>query len=69
MKDNPELIQLRLAEKWDGKLPTMSMGGENGVSLFDVTRLLDSNGNSRSRHHSRSRRDAETRIYVPAIEI
>ena len=27
LKDNPALIQLRIAEQWDGKLPQVSGGG------------------------------------------
>ena len=38
LKNNPELIQLRLAEQWDGQLPKFS-GGE-GVPLFNLDNLL-----------------------------
>lgn len=38
LKNNPELIQLRLAEKWDGQLPKFS-GGE-GIPLFNLDSLL-----------------------------
>ena len=38
LKNNPELIQLRIAEKWDGKLPKFS--GSEGVPLINVDALL-----------------------------
>lgn len=38
LKNNPELIQLRLAEQWDGQLPKFS-GGE-GIPLFNLDSLL-----------------------------
>ncbi|NIP30834.1 MAG: hypothetical protein GTO02_13280 [Candidatus Dadabacteria bacterium] len=38
LKSNPLLVQLRLAEKWDGKLPKFS--GSNGVPLFNIDSLL-----------------------------
>jgi len=34
LKNNPELIQLRLAEKWDGVLPRVS--GEGAVPLINM---------------------------------
>ncbi|RTZ61533.1 MAG: prohibitin family protein [Gammaproteobacteria bacterium] len=34
LKDNPELIQLRIAEKWDGVLPRFSGGG--AVPLLNI---------------------------------
>lgn len=34
LKDNPELIQLRIAEKWDGSLPRFSGGGT--VPLLNI---------------------------------
>ncbi|MEM7008987.1 MAG: prohibitin family protein [Thermodesulfobacteriota bacterium] len=38
LKNNPELIQLRLAEKWDGTLPKFT-GGE-GVPLINIDTVL-----------------------------
>ncbi|MGH7885408.1 MAG: prohibitin family protein [Thermodesulfobacteriota bacterium] len=38
LKNNPELIQLRIAERWDGQLPKFS-GGE-GIPLFNLDSLL-----------------------------
>lgn len=37
LKNNPELIQLRLAEKWDGVLPKVS--GEGSVPLINMGEL------------------------------
>jgi regulator of protease activity HflC (stomatin/prohibitin superfamily) len=34
LKDNPALIQLRIAEKWDGKLPQFSGGG--AIPLLNI---------------------------------
>lgn len=36
LKGNPDLIQLRLAEKWDGKLPTFT---GNSVPLLDLSKV------------------------------
>ncbi len=38
LKNNPELIQLRLAEQWDGQLPKFS--GGSGIPLFNLDSLL-----------------------------
>ncbi|MEM7009824.1 MAG: hypothetical protein AAF462_11895, partial [Thermodesulfobacteriota bacterium] len=38
LKNNPELILLRLAEKWDGTLPKFT-GGE-GVPLINIDTVL-----------------------------
>ena len=38
LKNNPELIQLRIAEKWDGKLPRFS--GSEGVPLINLDSIL-----------------------------
>ena len=38
LKNNPELIQLRIAEKWDGKLPKFS--GSEGVPLINLDAIL-----------------------------
>ncbi len=38
LKDNPQLIQLRLAEKWDGTLPKFTGGG--AVPFIDVDNAL-----------------------------
>ncbi len=38
LKNNPQIIQLRLAEKWDGTLPKFS--GGNTVPLLNVDSLL-----------------------------
>ena len=38
LRDNPDLIQLRLAEKWDGKLPVFT-GGDGVVPLIDINQL------------------------------
>ncbi len=37
LKDNPDLIQLRVAEKWDGKLPQISGGG--AIPLLNIDSL------------------------------
>ncbi len=37
LKDNPALIQLRIAEKWDGKLPQVSGGGV--IPLLNIDSL------------------------------
>ena len=37
LKDNPQLIDLRIAEKWDGKLPKFS-GGE-AIPLLNIDNL------------------------------
>jgi regulator of protease activity HflC (stomatin/prohibitin superfamily) len=36
LANNPELIQLRATEKWDGKLPTFS-GGNNPVPFINIS--------------------------------
>ena len=38
LKNNPQLIQLRIAEKWDGKLPKFS--GADGVPLINLDAVL-----------------------------
>jgi len=38
LKNNPELIQLRLAEKWDGTLPRFTGGG--GVPLLNIDTVM-----------------------------
>ena len=38
LKNNPELIQLRIAEKWDGKLPKFS--GSEGIPLINLDSIL-----------------------------
>ncbi len=35
---SPELIQLRMMEKWDGKLPEVVVGGSGVVPMMDVLR-------------------------------
>ena len=40
LKDNPDLIQLRIAEKWDGQLPQISGGG--AVPLLNIDALRGS---------------------------
>lgn len=40
LKNNPALIQLRLAEKWDGVLPQFS--GAGGNMLLDVGKIMNS---------------------------
>lgn len=37
LKDNPDLIQLRVAEKWDGKLPQIS--GSGAIPLLNIDSL------------------------------
>lgn len=37
LRDNPELIQLRMAEKWDGVLPRVS--GENALPILNLGNL------------------------------
>lgn len=37
LKDNPDLIQLRIAEKWDGKLPQIAGGG--AIPLLNIDSL------------------------------
>lgn len=39
LKNNPELVQLRIAEKWDGKLPQFS--GSAGVPLLQLPKMSD----------------------------
>lgn len=39
LKDNPDLIQLRIAEKWDGRLPQFSGGG--AIPLLNIDSLKD----------------------------
>jgi regulator of protease activity HflC (stomatin/prohibitin superfamily) len=39
LKNNPELIQLRLSEKWDGTLPKFT-GGE-AIPFIDINSVLD----------------------------
>ena len=39
LKDNPDLIQLRIAEKWDGRLPLFSGGG--AIPLLNIDSLTD----------------------------
>ena len=34
LKDNPELIQLRIAEKWNGQLPQVT--GEGALPLLNI---------------------------------
>lgn len=41
LKNNPELIQLRLSEKWDGTLPKFTGGG--AVPFIDVDSVLNDN--------------------------
>jgi len=50
LKSNPELIQLRLAEKWDGRLPQVS--GSAGNMLLDVNGIMN-----RNRGGGRNKRD------------
>ena len=38
LKDNPQLIQLRLAEKWDGTLPRFT--GGDGVPLINIDTVM-----------------------------
>ncbi|MEM1433262.1 MAG: prohibitin family protein [Pseudomonadota bacterium] len=40
LRDNPELIQLRMAEKWDGVLPRVS--GENALPILNLGSLGES---------------------------
>ena len=47
LKSNPELIQLRLAEKWDGRLPQVS--GSAGNMLLDVNGLMAKKSNRRNK--------------------
>lgn len=37
LSNNPKLIEMTLAERWDGKLPTIVTGG-NSLNVLDVTR-------------------------------
>lgn len=39
LKDNPQLIQLRLSEKWDGTLPKFT-GGE-AIPFIDINSVID----------------------------
>ena len=39
LKDNPDLIQLRIAEKWDGRLPQFS--GSGAIPLLNIDSLKD----------------------------
>ena len=38
LRDNPEMIQLRLAEKWDGKLPVVN--GGSSIPLLNLENLM-----------------------------
>jgi prohibitin 2 len=40
LKGNPALIQLRMAEKWDGKLPVFSSGST--IPMLDVSTIMGS---------------------------
>ncbi len=40
LKGNPALIQLRMAEKWDGKLPVLSSGST--IPMLDVSTIMGS---------------------------
>ena len=37
LKDNPQLIELRIAEKWDGQLPKFS--GGDAIPLLNIDNL------------------------------
>ena len=41
LKDNPNLIQLRIAEKWDGQLPQVS--GGNAIPLLNIDAMKGGN--------------------------
>ncbi|MYD42830.1 MAG: prohibitin family protein [Gammaproteobacteria bacterium] len=41
LRDNPELIELRLAEKWDGKLPVVN--GGNSLPLLNLDSITKQN--------------------------
>ena len=47
LKSNPELIQLRLAEKWDGRLPQVS--GSAGNMLLDVNGIMNRSKGGRNK--------------------
>lgn len=51
LKNNPELIQLRLIETWDGVLPTFT--GGNGIPMLDVASMMN---NKKASHPVSSRR-------------
>jgi regulator of protease activity HflC (stomatin/prohibitin superfamily) len=40
LKQNPQLVQMTMAERWDGKLPTIMMGNSGATPLFDMSGFL-----------------------------
>ena len=44
LKGNPALIQLRMAEKWNGELPKFNSG--NSIPMFDATAILSNKKDS-----------------------
>ncbi|MBD5146883.1 MAG: prohibitin family protein [Ruminococcus sp.] len=43
----PEILISNYIEKWDGKLPTV-VSGDNGTMMIDLSKLLESMGNTKS---------------------
>ena len=42
LRNQPQLIQLRLAEKWDGALPKFTGGGDDTSMLLDIESIMNS---------------------------
>ena len=55
LKGNPQLIQLRYVEKWNGILPIYQSGGQGPVPIMDVTNI----GNNRNTRDAKTRRILE----------
>ena len=41
LRNEPQLIQLRLAEKWDGALPKFTGGGDDSTMLLDIDSIMN----------------------------
>lgn len=40
LQKNPKLVELTIAEAWDGKLPNVMMTGSGATTLFDMSSLM-----------------------------
>ena len=40
LKESPQLVSLKVAEKWDGRMPTVMIGNNGATPLLDVTAIL-----------------------------
>ena len=54
LKGNPQLIQLRYVEKWNGVLPIYQSGGEGPVPILNVGNLKDSRVRRKIIGHNRN---------------